>query len=373
VLKRLHVDNVRCLTNFEIEPEVVTGLVGPNGGGKSTLLDVLLALQGILVVGNEVEEHFNVWTTTRWDSRIKQRLELDVEAAGVPFGYSLIIGRGDKGGAAFIEEERLTSNGDLLYEIADGQVRIFDDEATSEPRATFPFNAKRSFLPMLESSDDNQRITLFKQWLSGILLFQLQPFEVEGYSQQESSALSVSADNFVSFFRVLAQEQPEVISRIVEDMRPTIPGLTAIRLAQLGPNSKGLQISCKLSRQEFDLTLLDLSEGQRVLLVLYTILHALGRRASLLVFDEPDNYVAQSEIQPWLSAIRDATVETGLGTLMVISHHPEVIDYLAADQTLYFWRDDEGPSRVQTALVDRDQGVTLSQWLRLGGPVRGAG
>ena len=372
MLKRLHVDNVRCLTNFEIEPEVVTGLVGPNGGGKSTILDVLLALRGILVVGNEVEEHFPVWTSTRWDSRIEQRVELDVEAVGVPFSYSLIIGHGKESGAAIIEEERLTSKGDLLYEIADGQVRIFDDEATSEPRATFPFNAKRSFLPMLESHDDNQRIALFKQWLSGVLLFQLQPFEVEGYSEQESTGLSVSADNFVSYFRVLAQEQPEVIGRIVEDLRPTIPGLTAIRLVQLGPSSKGLHLNCKLSRQEFDLTVLDLSEGQRVLLVLYTILHALGGRASLLVFDEPDNYVAQSEIQPWLSAIRDAMVETGLGTLMVISHHPEVVDYLAADQTLYIWREDEGPSRVQTALVDRNQGVTLSQWLKLGGPARGA-
>jgi len=100
--------------------------------------------------------------------------------------------------------------------------------------------------------------------------------------------------------------------------------------------------------------------------LLYTILHAIPERASLLFFDEPDNYVALAEIQPWLSAMRQAMVDAGKGTLMVASHHPEVIDYLSADQTLYFWRDEDGPARVRNVMVDRKQGLPLSEWLRLG-------
>jgi ABC-type glutathione transport system ATPase component len=110
----------------------------------------------------------------------------------------------------------------------------------------------------------------------------------------------------------------------------------------------------------------ELSDGQRALLVLYTILHAVARQASLLVFDEPDNFVAQAEIQPWLSSLREAVVSSRRGTLLVISHHPEVIDYLAPDQALYLWRGEDGPARVRELEVDREQGLSASEWLKLG-------
>lgn len=366
MLKRLHVDNVRCLTNFKLTPEPVSALVGPNGGGKSTIFAVLHSLRGILVFGEDVGTNFPPWSRTRWDKRLVQRVELDVEAAGTPFCYSLTIEHGPDGGAATIQEERLTSKGQLLYEIADGQVHLYGDNPTSDPRTSFPFVGTRSFLPLLEARKDNKRITVFKQWLSGIWLFSLQPFGIDLFSEQESGSLNVSGDNYVSFFRVFVQEHPELVGKIVQDLRPAITGLVNLRLLPLGPNSKALQVECERSGENYPLTIGELSEGQRVLLVLYTILHALPDRASLLLFDEPDNYVAQSEIQPWLSAVRGAMVDSGKGTLLVISHHPEVIDYLSADQALFLWRDEDGPTRVRETEVDLQQGLTLSEWLKLG-------
>jgi len=112
------------------------------------------------------------------------------------------------------------------------------------------------------------------------------------------------------------------------------------------------------------LNLAELSEGQRALLVLYAIRHMIAERASLVVFDEPDNYLAYEEIQPWLSGMRDAVL-TGNATLLVISHHPEVIDYLAPDQVLRFWRDEAGPTRVEEPKIALATGLTASEAIRM--------
>ena len=62
--------------------------------------------------------------------------------------------------------------------------------------------------------------------------------------------------------------------------------------------------------------------------------------------DEPDNFVALREIQPWLVNAKDA-VEDNDSQLWVISHNPELIDYLAADHGVQFYRDEGGPVRTR--------------------------
>jgi len=47
----------------------------------------------------------------------------------------------------------------------------------------------------------------------------------------------------------------------------------------------------------------DLSDGQRQLIVLYTILESLRNETySVLLVDEPDNFISLREIQPWHEA-----------------------------------------------------------------------
>lgn len=366
MLKRLHVDNFRCLTNFEMKPGPVAALVGPNGGGKSTIFEILRALQGFLTAGADANSCFPPWSRTRWDKRLVQRIELEAEESGSLYSYSLAIQQDPSGKAPQVQEERLAADGQLLYRIADGHVHLYGDDPTSEPRTSFPFIPTRSFLPLLESRTDNQRIMAFRRWLSGVWLFALSPQAIEVLSPAEAPAMSITGGNFVSWYRTLAQESPEVSTAIREDLLPVIPGLATIRLRSLGLNSRTLNFDCELSGSTFELGLNELSDGQRILVVLYAILRAVARNASLLFFDEPDNFVAQAEIQPWLSLLRDAVVEGGRGTLLVASHSPEVIDYMAADQVLYLWRGDDGPTRMREVEVDRDTGLRASEWLKLG-------
>jgi ATPase subunit of ABC transporter with duplicated ATPase domains len=96
----------------------------------------------------------------------------------------------------------------------------------------------------------------------------------------------------------------------------------------------------------FELSLDQLSTGQRNLFALSTILHAAVGEDTTLCIDEPDNFTALNEIQPWLTALNDRVQDTG-GQCFLISHHPEVINYLAAAHGLLFSREDLGPVRAK--------------------------
>jgi predicted ATPase len=95
VLKRLYIDNVRSFSNFTLEPGRVAALVGPNGGGKSSVLRVLGALQEFLVLGHEANQVFG-GSRTRWDNRLEQRIELDV-LVNNQTNYSYVLTVSDSG------------------------------------------------------------------------------------------------------------------------------------------------------------------------------------------------------------------------------------------------------------------------------------
>jgi predicted ATPase len=368
VLKRLYVDNIRCLTNFEFVPKKVAALVGPNGGGKSSVYRVMGALSGFLQ-GGLADQVFPRNSITRWDTRLKQVLVLHAEGPnGDQYAYTLNLKHLKDGRTVRIDEERLEVNGGLVYRFVGGEVQLFGDDASATPRTTFPFSPTRSFLPLLESRPDNQLIMGFKDWVSRIWLFSPQPQLIRPVSENEERVINSNADNFVSWFRMLTQEQPLVHEALRADLASVVPGLVQVKLTSTGP-AKYINVDCRIAGSPISLELGELSDGQRALMVLYAIKYAIAPRASILFFDEPDNYLAQSEIKPWLGSLRESMEGSG-GTLLVISHHPDVIDYLAPDQVLRLRRTEEGPTRIE--VVDfseaRANGITASEMLRLEAP-----
>ena len=70
---------------------------------------------------------------------------------------------------------------------------------------------------------------------------------------------------------------------------------------------------------------------------------------SALMIDEDDNFVAFSEIQPWLRLLRE-TFDSGT-QVFLITHHSEAIDYFAADGATLFERTVGGPTRLRVVDV----------------------
>jgi ATPase subunit of ABC transporter with duplicated ATPase domains len=109
----------------------------------------------------------------------------------------------------------------------------------------------------------------------------------------------------------------------------------------------------------------ELSDGQRCLICLYTILQFVLAKGSTVILDEPDNFISLREIQPWLMAVADAVEERG-GQALLISHHPEIIDQWAPGSGVQFVREGAGAVRVEKFREDPEACLAPSELIARG-------
>lgn len=364
MLKRLSADNYRSLCNFELQPAELVLLVGDNGSGKTSLWEVLAGLQDLLVRGHTVDAAFPGESLTRWRKDAVQRFELEVEIAASHYHYILEVAHDVERRTARVSREQLKADGALLYASEGGDVRLFGDQPLNQPQTTFPADSRRSFLSVLEPRKDNARTIAFRQFVSQIWLLSPDPHAIDPVSRQEADGLDRNGANLVSWLRAVFLESPEVQSRLNEDLRDVLAGFQTLRLEKAG-NARELVLSFRANDAEYQLPLGLLSDGQRILLLLYALLHAAAPQASLLVLDEPENFVAPREIQPWLVQFARA-LRRHESQALVVSHNPEVINYLAPDGGIVLSRPGGGATRVRPLQLDPETELLPSEQLARG-------
>jgi len=359
MLKRLYADNYRCLVNFEINFDELALLVGPNGGGKSTLFDLLYNIRHLIADNAKVGEVFPPEDLTAWVNKSEQSFELDVQGEDGLFSYKLIISHNPDIKKQRVEFEHLLLDGKPLFEFKQGEVKLYHDDHKPGPEYSFDWSV--SALATIVSRPDNKKLTWFKEWVQMIFVVTLQPKSMTSETAEESNWLNRDGTNFASWYRYISQEHQDKIFKLTKQLRETIPGFHAFKLEQAGKHrilkvgfSKGDENNSPLY---FDFE--QLSDGQRVMIVLYALLLGLQDMGHTVFIDEPENYVALPEIQPWLMELNDACGD-GFPQAVIISHHPELIDYLGPESGKWLERDPLGPTRVKKLPEKFDKGLNLS-------------
>ncbi len=360
MLTRLYVDNYRCFVNFELRPGRLNLLLGDNGSGKTTLFEVMATLRDLIIDQQPVDDAFPEATLTRWQTRREQSFGLELGGAGGNYAYALVVAHDPTSRGARIASERLTWNGLTLYEYADGHVRLHDDAGAESAR--FPVAGSISFLALIDARPETARITEFKAFLSTTWLLKLDPSDMADESEEEEPSLSHDGDNFASWYRHIVQSQPEVLEDLNSHLRDILQGFKRLKLiAAPGGRSRHLVATFEPGRAAppIDLHFGELSDGQRVLVVLYTLLAAQLFQTHTLLLDEPDNFVGLPEIQPWLVRVVDAL--SARGQAFVVSHHPGVIDYLAPHDVWRFTRPQGAHVIVERLALPSDDPVAPSE------------
>jgi predicted ATPase len=365
MLKRLYVNNYRCLVNFEMSFSKLTLLLGPNGSGKSTLFDLLYNIRRLIVDNAKVGEVFPEEDLTAWVRKSDQTFEIDVQGEAGLFSYKLIILHNLPIKKQRIESERLLLDGKPLFEFTQGDVRLYHDDHLPGPEYQFDWSV--SALGTIVSRPDNKKLTWFKEWIQKLFIVSLQPKAMASLSEEESNWLNRDGTNFASWYRCISQEHQDKMFQLTQQLRNTIPGFHSFKLEQAGKH-RILKVGFSAEDERASSIFFDfeqLSDGQRVLVVLYALLLGLQDLGHTVFVDEPENYLALPEIQPWLMELNSACGD-GFPQAVLISHHPELIDYLGPECGTWIERDPLGPARVRELPKRIDDGLKLSEQIARG-------
>src|ERR1700733_3979529 len=92
MLTRLEIDNFRCFEGFVWEPARKQLILGANGCGKSSMLDVLTKLRRFVWGDAKTEDLFHLSNRTRWSKKQEQTFAISTELGGINYDYRLVIG-----------------------------------------------------------------------------------------------------------------------------------------------------------------------------------------------------------------------------------------------------------------------------------------
>jgi predicted ATPase len=366
MLKRMYVDNYRCLANFEISFLPVNLLLGENGSGKSTVFDVIDRLRAFLAEPARVGQLFEPSSVTRWQKQSLQTFEFELSENDGTYQYRLVVEQAFEQNKCRVQHEILTIDGKPLFEFRLGTAQLYHDDHSPGPQ--YPFDWTYSGVAVLSDRPDNKLLTAFKNRVGGFIVLRMNPAGVRNDSEREDSMLDRTCSNFASWFRYLLQEHNAQVFDLTNELRKVMPGFHSFRLAQAGEDSRVMQIGMQTpvgSKDVLHYSLGELSDGQRALIILYTLLFGTSQKDQTLFLDEPENFLALPEIQPWLMALKDACGHQ-IEQAVLISHHPELINYLGATSGIWFYREGNGPTRVSYKVEGSSSGLRLAETVARG-------
>ncbi len=341
MIERLYIDNVRSFVNFEWRPARLNLLLGANGTGKTLLLETLFAVRSFLTGEASVSETFDEASRTRWDTRPVQTIELDVRAGGGLYRYRLVVEHDESGrNGPLVASESLQFGDSPAIEFKTADLNIH-----RSPQAKAIAGPTRSGVStLLSPSGRSEFFSPFQEWIWNLWLLRPDPRAMSARIDRRARApwLEKDLSNFATWYLSTLASQPRDVMDAIRAVEPGLPGLFELRDAA-GTLEAVFERAPKTSSYAFD----ELSDGERTLIALYVVLHVLAGPGRVLLLDEPDNYLGLREIQPWLAELSDRALRSTGPQVILISHHPDALNFLAPERGWRVFRDPNSQTRIQ--------------------------
>ena len=206
MLKRLHIDNYKCLTNFDIRFGELTLLLGANGGGKSAVFEVAGKLRDFLRGDARVGELFSAADLTSWSKKAEQQFELEIDVSGGRCLYRLVIEHEPERRLARVKKERLLFDDQPLFAFEDGEVQLYRDNHSAGP--TYSFDWTQSGIAPVADRRDNTRLCAFRNQVRRFVTLFLETKRIRSGSDADSDRLSDNGEDFASWYQGRLQENP---------------------------------------------------------------------------------------------------------------------------------------------------------------------
>lgn len=340
VIKRFYVHNFRCLENFELPVAGLSSalLIGKNGSGKTTVSFALEVLQkianGTNLVGDLVKP--KDFAFGRASAPMRFEIEVMLEAATYSYTVAFEFLEGLKDLRLF--DEKLSVDGNPLYSRDHAEVHFAS--RGKEASASFPMDLDLVTLPIVHERSSSDPVFIFKQWLARMLILRPIPSMIGGRSDSKDETLQPLplVTNLGGWFSGLLASAPSAYTRVDGYLKQLMPDLKDIKNPLVGADARNLVVQFSNTLGNVRLPFEDLSDGEKCSMIYALVLAANEAYGPLFCFwDEPDNYIALSEVQHYVMALRTA-FRAG-GQFIATSHNPETIRSFSDENTFLLYRD----------------------------------
>jgi predicted ATPase len=369
MLKRLYADNYKCLVNFEFKMDEDEDyahsclFIGKNGSGKSSFAEVLRLFQSI---GRGRDNLRPVFVDNRaplppllgpdcfpfGKADAPMRFEIDVDLAGHAFAYTLSLELPPRFEALRVRKESLVLDGAPLFERDTENVQF---RAGQDKPYTHDWHSV--YLPafMARNQDTRPLVDGFKNWLGSMLILAPIPQHIRAELRGKSAYTQMDAENLPDWFSDMVERNFDAYESMKKFIREcAFPDFQGMGNESDEFGRKFLRVKfASEQRPEEKIRFDQLSDGEKCLFLAGVVLIAEEVNGPFLCFwDEPDDYLAISEVQHFIAALK--RVLSRRGQVIMTSHNPETTMVFSENNTFVFYREDH--------LTPTRNPITVAQW-----------
>jgi predicted ATPase len=247
-------------------------------------------------------------------------------------------------------KEELQFSGQPIFRFNLGEAYLYNDRLDGKAYVNYPFDWHRSALATITERKDNTKLSWFKRWMGGLLCLSPDPRRMSALAHKEAGVPAADLRNFADWYRHLRLENDD--RALLNDLRDAIEGFEGMDLKDAGLGNRVLKLTLSSeqgpagSKRKDSYGFEELSDGQRMLIGLYTVLHFAFQPDATIFLDEPDSFIALREVQPFLDRLLER-VEEQNAQVLIISHHPELLNRMAFQDGLLLDRPGSRQTRVR--------------------------